>query len=64
MDLLQTAETVVSQDRHAVCVIILNHLNRTDEIFTMETAGYSERSAQFSQTTRHQICQYLYSPLL
>jgi hypothetical protein len=55
MDLLQTAETAVSQDRHTVCVIILNYLNRNDEILITESVGYSERSPQFSQTTRRQI---------
>jgi len=68
MDLLQTAETEVSQDRHAVrvcvCVILLNYPNRTLEILIMEAVGFSEMSAHFCQSTRCQIWQYLRSPVL
>ena len=59
MDLLQTAETEVSQDRHAVCVcvcvILLNYPNRTVEILIMEAVGFSEMSAPFCQSTPRQI---------
>jgi hypothetical protein len=55
MDLFQTAETAVSQGRHAVCVILMNYLNPTVDIFIMEAVGSLEKSAQFSQRTQRQI---------
>jgi hypothetical protein len=55
MDLLEAAEAAESQSRHALLVILLNYLNRTDEVLIMEAVESSGKSTQFSQTTRRQI---------